>query len=212
DGRHVEQRSDPRVHRRMRRRHVEQIDERRPHDERQHQQHVRVEGEPDGSGDADGPLQRRQARGRVRLNVRHMVYRSSVADEARDAGVRDETTNISSADTIVIGTTGSKPNTVVPAAIRATTVVPPGAQTGTAAPGGGAGTTDCSMATPATAAAVHSVTARAPHFVLPLQKSAATSSGDSAEYPANADGRGKEKNGLGRTSAARETTKARKST
>ena len=36
-------------------------------------------------------------------------------------------------------------------------------------------------ATPTTAAAAHSVLASAPHFVLRFQKSAATSSGDSAE-------------------------------
>ena len=63
---------------------------------------------------------------------------------------------------------------------KAIAVVPPGAHTGTTVPGGGAGTVDCSTATPATAAAVHSVTASAPHFVLPCQKSAATSSGDRA--------------------------------
>src|SRR5437867_1245282 len=56
----------------------------------------------------------------------------------------------------------------------------------TAAPGGGAGTAHCTTATASTPAAVHSVVASAPHFVLPFQKSAATSSGDSAEYPAKA--------------------------
>src|SRR3954468_21017660 len=93
---------------------------------------------------------------------------------------------MSSAETIVIGTTGSKPNTVVPAAMRAITVVPPAVHTGTTAPGAGAAIEDCSSAIPATAAAVHSVTASAPHFVLRFQKSAATSSGDSAAYPAKA--------------------------
>src|SRR5262249_32652946 len=88
---------------------------------------------------------------------------------------------IRSDDTTVIGTTGSRPNTVVPAAVRLIASTPPIDSTVVAAPGGGAGTTDCRIAIAATAAAVHTATASAPHFVLPRQTSAATSSGASDE-------------------------------
>src|SRR6185503_4706569 len=108
-------------------------------------------------------------------------YLASVAGAGSEAGVRRDTIIIRSADPIVIGTTGSRPNTVVPAAIRVMTSTPPTAQTVTAAPGGGAGSVAWRIATAATQPAVHSVTASAPHFVLRFQNSAATSSGDSAE-------------------------------
>src|SRR5262245_25725667 len=114
----------------------------------------------------------------VFLSITYTSYFASVAGPGREPRVASDTTHISSADPIVIGTTGSRPSTIVPAVMRATIVVPPRVQTATAAPGGGAGTTFCRIATPATAAAVQIVTASAPHFVLPFQKSAATSSGD----------------------------------
>jgi hypothetical protein len=82
---------------------------------------------------------------------------------------------------IVMGTTGSRPKTIVPAAVRVIVSSPPIDRTVVTAPGGGAGTIDCRIAIAATAVAVHSVTASAPHFVLPRQKSAATSSGASDE-------------------------------
>ena len=55
-----------------------------------------------------------------------------------------------------------------------------------AGPGAGAGTAAWNTATATTAAATHSVAASAPHFVLPRQNSAATSSGESAAKPENA--------------------------
>src|SRR2546423_1512715 len=53
-------------------------------------------------------------------------------------------------------------------------------------PGAGAGTTCWKIATLTTAAAVHTVLAKAPHFVLPFQKRAATSNGESAAKPEKA--------------------------
>src|SRR4029078_9125088 len=96
-------------------------------------------------------------------------YLISVAGRGMDPRVASDTIYIRIAEPIVIGTTGSRPNTVVPAAIRVMTSTPPTAHTVTAAPGAGAGTTDCRTATPSTAAAVQSVTASAPHFVLFFQ-------------------------------------------
>src|SRR5688572_21346994 len=114
----------------------------------------------------------------VFLSMIYTSYFASVAGAGSERAVARDTTNISSAETTVIGTTGRNPRTVVPAVIRAMTSTPPTAQTVTAVPGGGAGTADCSTATPAIAAAVHTATASAPHFVLFFQNSAATSSGD----------------------------------
>ena len=95
----------------------------------------------------------------------------------------DETTAISSSETSVIGTTGMKPRTVVPPAVRARKSIPPAENATRGGPGGGAGTACWNTATPTTAAATQSVTASAPHFVLRLQKSAAISSGESAAKP-----------------------------
>src|SRR5262245_29321676 len=108
-------------------------------------------------------------------------YFASVPRPGLAPGVSADTTTIMSADTMVIGTTGRKPATIIPAAARVTTGAPPGLQTGISVPGGGAGMVVCTTATNATAAAVHTVAASAPHFVLPFQNSAATSSGASAE-------------------------------
>ena len=63
---------------------------------------------------------------------------------------------------------------------------PPTVQTGMVTPGGGAGMTACSRATPAIVAAVQITTASAPHFVLPRQNSAATSRGSSDAKPEEA--------------------------
>src|SRR5262245_13019877 len=104
------------------------------------------------------------------------LYRASVAAAGRVPGVMRETTIISSADTIVIGTTGRSPNTIVPAATRVMTSAPAIDSTTVAVPGGGVGTTDCRTAIEATAAAVQTVTASAPHLVLFRQNNAATSS------------------------------------
>jgi hypothetical protein len=109
------------------------------------------------------------------------LYRIKVAGDGRDEGVREDTTNMSRAEINVIGTTGSSPRTVVPDATRLTTSTPPSESTATDAPGPGAGTDDWRIATPATAAAVHSATARAPHLVLFCQKRVAIKSGESAE-------------------------------
>src|SRR4029079_17519885 len=156
---------------------VQQIDQRGAHDQRQHQQRVRVERETARGDRRNTPLA-------PRTHV-YTSYLASVAAAGSENAVARDTTYISRTETSVIGTTGSSPNTVVPAAIRAMTSVPPIDQTGMAVPGRGAGTTACSPATPSTAAAVHTVTASAPQRVLFFQKSAATSSGDSAEETAN---------------------------
>src|SRR6187549_2534850 len=107
-------------------------------------------------------------------------YLASVVGPGLATGVSADTTTIMSADTTVIGTTGRKPATIIPAAARVMTGVPPGLHTGISVPAGGAGIVVCTAATNATAAAVHSVAASAPHFVLPFQNSAATTSGASA--------------------------------
>src|SRR5689334_12720978 len=94
--------------------------------------------------------------------------------------VSSEITIINNTDIITIGTTGINPNTAVPPGVRDKTSMPPGAHTTVGGPGAGAGTTDCNTATATTATTVQIVTASAPHLVLPLQNSAATSSGDNA--------------------------------
>src|ERR1700730_10351191 len=53
-------------------------------------------------------------------------------------------------------------------------------------PGAGAGTRCWKIATATTAAAVQTVLAKAPHLVLPFQKSADTSNGESAAKPEKA--------------------------
>ena len=52
-----------------------------------------------------------------------------------------ETTNIKSAETNTIGTTGMNPKTAVPPGVRDRTSVPPSDQITVAGPGAGAGTT-----------------------------------------------------------------------
>ena len=59
----VLQRPDPRIDLEAVRRHAEQIGERRPHDERQHQQFVAIEREAERRHAADDPLHRGQSRG-----------------------------------------------------------------------------------------------------------------------------------------------------
>src|SRR5688572_30426098 len=93
---------------------------------------------------------------------------------------------MSIAEMMVMGTTGRKPRTIIPAAALVTISVSPIEKTETAVPGGGAATVVWTTATVSTPATVQSVTASAPHFVLFLQNSAATSSGDSAANPAKA--------------------------
>src|SRR6266545_2709026 len=100
--------------------------------------------------------------------------------------VSSETPSISSADTRTMGTTGMKPRTAVPPGVRDRPSAPPMVQTTDGGPGAGAGTTCWKIAMATTAAAVHSVTANAPHFVLPFQNSAATSNGESAAKPEKA--------------------------
>ena len=114
--------------------------------------------------------------GRRRGVVREK-YRVRVVSPGRAAAVSFETTTISSAEITVIGTTGNSPMTIVPLAALVTMSTPPIERIGTGLPGGGAGTTFCSTATARTATATQTVDARAPHFVLPLQNRAATSSG-----------------------------------
>src|SRR5262245_1479171 len=94
--------------------------------------------------------------------------------------VSSDTTIISRHDTITIGTTGMKPKTAVPPGVRDKTSTPPGAQRIVAGPGAGAGTIDWRTATATTVNTVQTVTASAPHFVLPFQNNAATSNGDNA--------------------------------
>ena len=55
-----------------------------------------------------------------------------------------------------------------------------------AGPGAGGGTRCCNSAIPKTAAPTHSVTARAPHFVLLFQNRAAARRGERAAYPEKA--------------------------
>src|SRR4051812_38491307 len=109
-----------------------------------------------------------------------MLYLASTWAGGRAPGVSFETTIIISAETIVIGTTGSRPSTVVPEATRVTIGVAPNDSSATLTPGGGGATADWITATATTAAAVHSVVASAPHLVLFFQKSAAINSGDRA--------------------------------
>src|SRR5688500_1309317 len=97
----------------------------------------------------------------VFLSIVYTSYFASVDGGGIDPAVTRDTTNISSAEISVIGTTGRNPKTVVPAAMRAMASTPPTAQTVTAVPGGGAGTADCRIAMPAIAAAVQTATASA---------------------------------------------------
>jgi hypothetical protein len=72
DGGHVLHRPDPRIDGKAIGFGAEEFRERWPHDERQHQQFVGVEGEAQGGDSADGPLQWRQRlRRRARLGLRH---------------------------------------------------------------------------------------------------------------------------------------------
>ena len=97
-----------------------------------------------------------------------------------------ETTTISTAERIVIGTTGMNPQIVVPPAVRARTSTPPSAQTTTGGPGAGAGIAAWKTPVRITLAIAQIVEASAPHLVLPFQNSAAIMSGNIAEYPENA--------------------------
>ena len=103
------------------------------------------------------------------------------------AGLRvtSETTHINKAEPRTIGTTGMNPNTAVPPGVRVNTSVPPSAQITVGAGGAGAGTTAWKIATAATVIATQSVTASAPHFVLPFQNSAEINNGDIAANPEN---------------------------
>jgi hypothetical protein len=66
-------------------------------------------------------------------------YRANVSWLARASAVSRDTITISSADTIVIGTTGRHPSTIAPAGVRVMMSAPNADQTGRAAPGGGDG-------------------------------------------------------------------------
>jgi len=94
--------------------------------------------------------------------------------------VVSDTKIINTAEISTIGTTGINPNTAVPPGVRDNTSTPPGAHKIVGGPGAGAGTIACNTATAATASAVQTVTANAPHFVLPFQNNAATNNGDNA--------------------------------
>ena len=85
-----------------------------------------------------------------------------------------------------MGTTGMKPRTEVPPGVRASRSRPPADHTTVGGPEGGAGTIAWKTATATTPAAYQTVTARAPHFVLPCQKRAATSRGARAANPVKA--------------------------
>lgn len=93
---------------------------------------------------------------------------------------------MSRAEIRTMGTTGRSPSTSSPTAVRSSTTCPASVQSAVAWPGGGAGTEAFSTPIANTPAATHSVEAKAPHFVLPRQNSAAISSGDSAAKPVNA--------------------------
>src|SRR5207249_11138946 len=82
-------------------------------------------------------------------------YLARVDARGRADEVRRDTITISSAEMIVIGTTGRKPRTVVPAVTRVITSICPIETSGTTLPGGGAVTTDWITATVSTPAAVH---------------------------------------------------------
>src|SRR5262245_42313284 len=79
-----------------------------------------------------------------------------------------------------------KPNTAVPPGVRVSASSPNARQTTMGGPGAGAGTRAWNTATAVTEAATQTVAASAPQRVLPRQKRAATSSGDSAAKPLNA--------------------------
>src|SRR5262245_29964220 len=98
-------------------------------------------------------------------------YFASVASAGRAAAVQRDTTIMSSAETIVMGTTGMKPNTVRPNGARPTTSRPPNETIGVTVAVAGGGTVVCRTATASTASAVQTVDARAPHLVLPFQNS-----------------------------------------
>src|SRR5260370_11950892 len=89
-------------------------------------------------------------------------------------GVSIETPTNSSADKIVIGTTGINPKTAVPPAVRASTSTPPTAQATFGGPASGGGTCPWKIATAITPAPLNTVAPTAPPFSLPRQNSAAT--------------------------------------
>ena len=85
------------------------------------------------------------------------------------AGVNRDTTTISSAEISVIGTTGSRPSTIVPVAARVDDVDPADRQDrARPRPAAAPARRSAATATASTAAAVQSVAASAPHLVLPL--------------------------------------------
>jgi hypothetical protein len=100
--------------------------------------------------------------------------------------VAKDSNHIYSVEMITNGTTGMNPKTAVPPGVRESTSHPPSLPKTTDGPGAGAGTKCWNNATANTENATHTVTAKAPHFVLPFQKSAATKSGESAANPENA--------------------------
>lgn len=97
-----------------------------------------------------------------------------------------ETTTSNTAETIVIGTTGIRPNTAVPPGVLDKTSIPETDHDTTGGPGAGAGTTYWYTATAPTDSADQTAAVSAPHFVLRFQNNAATNNGASAEYPENA--------------------------
>ena len=93
--------------------------------------------------------------------------------------VHQETTTMRIAEMSVIGTTGNIPNMTVPAGVRPRRVQLPIEQTALT-PASGGGARDWNNETQITETRVQKVEARAPHFVLPRQNSAAISKGQSA--------------------------------
>src|ERR1044072_2791995 len=121
-------------------------------------------------------------------SVDRRIYFQKYFAIVASAGLRviSETPYIRIAEMITIGTTGMNPKTAVPPGVRVSTSHPPSLPKTTDGPGAGAGTKCWNNATANTENATHTVTAKAPHFVLPFQKRAATKRGESAANPENA--------------------------
>jgi hypothetical protein len=71
----VKQPANPHLELRRARRRARQLEQRRPDDERQHEDFIDIERETDGGNRADHPLHRRQPHGRVGLgcHVRRII-------------------------------------------------------------------------------------------------------------------------------------------